>query len=176
MRRKGSVGRRTSVFHWIISWGLVLLWTNPSTNADGTPLMDFAGIRLEATRESDGLTLISDMPAAVLDVDGTVHTRSRAGDPDSCEATVPLRKGRDDWWLFWVSAYDSTGNYGGRSNEVRVSLSAGPGPVTGVEGGALPPGTVEWYDVHGRRVDGPGPSGVYFRRKGKKTDTVIVVK
>jgi hypothetical protein len=150
---------------------LLLLWTNPSLNADGTPCTDLATITVRGVREADGLVI--ENVDALCDTTGC---HSGPGVPDSTDFVIPQRQGQD-WWHFNVLASDSTGNTSDPSNTVRVDLGDG-GPITGVpvEPGDPRSTVVEWFNVLGQKIDGPKASGVYFRRIGKVVRKVVLVK
>lgn len=102
---------------------VTLLWTNPALNADGTPCRDLKLIRIEATREADGLTYTFDYPLWSVGDDGQPYARSLAGQADSAKVTVPLRTVEWDWWRFRLFAVDSTGNVSDPSNSMSISLT-----------------------------------------------------
>jgi len=172
---------RTSRSRWpnsLATWllPLVLIWTNPSTNSDGSPLTDLAAIRVAGRREVNPIVMVMDLPIWSIDDDGTPYARSVPGGDDSTFVTIPLRRRATDWWVWEVSAVDSVGNVSVPSDTVRVNLVS-PGPVTGI--GDLPSTAstaVEWYDAQGRRIQRPKSSGLYFRRVGARVDKVILVK
>lgn len=156
---------------------LLLIWTNPSFNTDGTPCTDLSFIRLVGTREVDPITISFDLPMKTVDEeDSTIFIRSGPGLRDSSEVTVPLRARATDYWQFKVLAGDSSGNISDPSNIVRVSLTSNS-TITGV--GDLVGRTnaeIEWYDIQGRKIDQPKASGFYFRRIGNEVTKVLLLK
>lgn len=88
-----AVGPTTSV---------VLAWEAPVTNEDGTPLVDLAGYRVYYGKESAAYS-------SVVDV----------GSLPSC-SIGDLGVGN---WFFAVTAYDTSGNESGFSDEVSVLIT-----------------------------------------------------
>jgi hypothetical protein len=102
---------------------LVLAWTNPLLNADGTPCMDLSFIRLHIRHEASGQTYDVDYPLWWTDPDtGEVLWRSHEGLADSVSMFTLPHSTRDyDWW--WVTAFavDFNGNASDSSNTVSVT-------------------------------------------------------
>lgn len=162
---------------------VLFMWTNPSLNADGTPLTDLASLTLEATREADGIVEQFPHPLCSFDDTGNLVCISGVGLPDSMNVVLPQHQGTD-WWRFRIFAIDSTGNISEPSNVVRLDMGDG-GPITGipVEPAGPQGAVVEWFDARGRRLDHHGmmldnrfASGVYFRRIGNAVRKVVWVK
>jgi len=148
---------------------VLLLWTNPSTNQDGTPCTDLASIRIRAKRESTGQNFNLWHP--LCNEDGCV---SGPGLPDSMRATFPQREGID-WYSFDAWAYDSTGNESYPSDAIRLDLGSGA-PITGVEPTPSVPSVEQWFNVRGQRIERPVASGIYWRRLNGVTERVVLVK
>ena len=151
---------------------IVLLWTAPTLNADSTLCTDLAGGTIHAYREATGDTLHFENPVCKQTDDGPVCYGP--GDSLQIEVVLPPSPG-EDWYQFTVTHYDSTGNVSEHSNVVRADMGNG-GVVVGVE---PEPGMAvkeEWFDVHGRRINRPESSGVYFRRRGLVVDKIVRVR
>ena len=84
-----------------IANSLMLSWSAPTTNEDGTPLEDLAGYRLHYGTESGHYTYV---------VDVGDYTSAEVGD------LAP------DTWYLAVTAYDFLGNESGFSNEIHYTF------------------------------------------------------
>ena len=88
-----------------LAGSVTLSWDAPTTNEDGSPLTDLGGYTLYWATQSGGYAA----PAGNLDV----------GNALTVTVDVP-----DNTW-FVVTAYDTSGNQSGYSNEVNFQLSPG---------------------------------------------------
>ncbi len=84
---------------------VTLTWEAPSTNADGTVLTDLAGYKVYYGRESGNYAEVKDV--------GSVTAVSTDELPDIQSGT----------WYFAVTAYDTSGNESGYSNEVSIIIN-----------------------------------------------------
>ena len=88
----------------------ILSWTPPTTNSDGTPLTDLGGYKAYAGKTSGNYTIVKDV--------GNVTTYT----------ITSLPEGK---WYFAVTAYDTSGNESGYSNEVSKTIAIPPTAPTG---------------------------------------------
>lgn len=151
---------------------IILMWTAPALNADSTVCTDLAGGTIHAYREATGDTLRFERPVCVDTDEGPVCYGP--GDSLEVEVVLPPAPG-EDWYQFTVTHYDSTGNVSEHSNVVRADMGNG-GVVVGVEPEPGVPVKEEWFDVHGRRIEAPLASGVYFRRRGREVVKIVRVR
>lgn len=112
---------------------LVLLWTNPGLNADGTVCNDLSLIRILATHKESGQSHIMDYPLWHIPTDGTgvderppfgvadTVWRSHPGLPDSVRFTLPPATAPYDWWRITIFAVDFAGNQSDSSNTISVT-------------------------------------------------------
>jgi protein involved in ribonucleotide reduction len=83
---------------------VTLSWDPPTTNSDGTPLTDFAGYKVYSGISSGNYTQSTDTGNVT-----SYTTTNLSGGPT---------------YYFAVTAYDSSGNESGFSNEISVAISA----------------------------------------------------
>jgi hypothetical protein len=88
----------------------ILSWTPPTTNSDGTPLTDLGGYKAYAGKTSGNYSIVKDV--------GNVTTYT----------VTTLTEGK---WYFAVTAYDTSGNESGYSNEVSKTIAIPPTAPTG---------------------------------------------
>ena len=106
---------------------LVILWTNPALNADGTRCTDLSLIRFHYTHEASRQQYVVDYPLWWDDPDtGQRVWRSLAGAPDSAEVALPHSTRDYDWWWITAFAVDFTGNVSDSSNTIGVTAPTGP--------------------------------------------------
>lgn len=91
---------------------ITLSWDAPTTNADGTPLIDLAGYKVYVGSASGSYN------AEAIDV-GNVLTKTLI---NFCEGT----------YYFVATAYDLTGNESEYSNEVSKTINIAPAPPGGL--------------------------------------------
>lgn len=92
----------------------VFSWDAPTTNTDGSPLTDLAGYRLYSADTAGGQTLGSNWD----------------GETDASKTQLELECFEDKYWV--ATAYDSSNNESGPSNEIFVNATkpAAPGGMT----------------------------------------------
>lgn len=83
------------------SYSSTLTWDPPTTNADGTPLIDLAGYKIYYGISSGNFTIVIDV--------GNV-------------TTYKIENLNHDTYYFAVTAYDNSGNESGYSNEVSKTI------------------------------------------------------
>lgn len=123
--------RRLGLF--LAAW-LVLLWTNPSLNEDGTVCDDLAYIHILATHASSGqshhlyypLWRMPTEPGEGEDVRppfGVADTiwHSHPGERDSLEFALPQASDPYDWWRITYFMGDFAGNESDSSNTISVT-------------------------------------------------------
>jgi hypothetical protein len=105
---------------WLL---VVLLWTNPSTNSDGTPCTDLWIIRFLVRNAATGQAFVIDYPLWSWNHIGMTRRewRSHPGLPDSAHFTLPPARQPYDWWRITAFAVDSTGNVSDSSNTISVT-------------------------------------------------------
>lgn len=140
---------------WVVNPPATILHCGPC--ADPRPLTDLAELAVVGW-PVDGTTLdtlgrwdVAGLAAQVFDVTVTVDDRP---------------------WSMWAVARDFSGNWSCQSN----GAISGPWPLSvpldfpGL--GLLP----KWYDIAGRRLARPPPSGIYFVRLRNETRKRVVVR
>ncbi len=122
--------RRLGLF--LTAW-IVLLWTNPSLNADGTVCDDLAYIHILATHAASGQSHHMYYPLWYIPDDGSgVDVRppfgeidtvyhSHPGQPDSLRFTLPRATSPYDWWRITFFMGDFAGNESDSSNTISVT-------------------------------------------------------
>jgi len=85
-------------------------WDMPTTNTDGTPLTDLAGARIYCGEVSNSAFLIATV--------GNVSTYTTDEFPENITQYCSM------------TAYDTSGNEGARSNEVNFTYRLAPGAPT----------------------------------------------
>lgn len=125
----------------LASW-LVLLWTNPALNEDGTTCDDLSYIRVHVTHKESGQShdiywYLWRMPSEPGDFHderppfGEADTlwRSHPGLPDSVmHFALPPASSPYDWWRITIFAGDFAGNESDSSNTISVTAPL-PGEV-----------------------------------------------
>lgn len=120
---------------YLLTWVfLALLWTNPSTNEDGTPCTDLSMIRILMTHKESGQSHSVFFPLWHIPDDGSgqdslppfgvVDTvwRSHPGLPDSvANLTLPPATAPYDWWRITIFGIDFAGNESDSSNTISVT-------------------------------------------------------
>ncbi len=86
----------------ILAATVVLTWTPPTTNEDGTPLTDLAGYRLYYSEASP---VVKDPANKLVELDSSICTS------------------QDKTFHFAVTAFDTSGNESKLSNEVSATVS-----------------------------------------------------
>lgn len=119
---------------------LVILWTNPGTNVDGTVCDDLSMIRILMTHKESGQSHLVDLLRWHIPNDGTgedvrppfgvVDTVwfSHPGLPDSIKIALPPASAPYDWWRITIFAVDFAGNQSDSSNTISVTAPL-PGEV-----------------------------------------------
>lgn len=87
-----------------------LRWDIPTTNADGTPLTDLAGFKIYCGLEPGKYDIVEDIPDPAVDIYEKAKVLTQEGNY-YCAAT----------------AYDTSGNESGYSNEINFSFGVPPG-------------------------------------------------
>lgn len=100
---------------------LVILWTNPALNADGTTCTDLSLIRIRFRHEASGQVYVVDYPLWGEDENGDRVWRSHEGLPDSANVALPHSTHDYDWWWITVFGVDFSGNVSDSSNTISVT-------------------------------------------------------
>jgi len=100
---------------------IVILWTNPALNADGTPCTDLSLLRFRYLHRESGQVHTVDYPLWAYGEEGEIIWRSHEGLPDSANVALPRATHPYDWWWVTVFAVDFTGNVSDSSNTISVT-------------------------------------------------------
>lgn len=126
-------GRRVRRLALWLSALLVILWTNPATNADSTVCDDLSIIRILMTHKESGQSHIVDVPRWFIPPDNTARDErppfgeadtvwhSHPGLPDSIKISLPPASAPYDWWRITIFGVDFAGNQSDSSNTISVT-------------------------------------------------------
>ena len=98
---------------------LTLYWTNPTTNADGSPCTDLAGVIFLVRQAATGNAY--EVRLSFLDEDGLPYAAE--GDSLRMEFSLPPGRAPYDWWRITVFSFDFSDNKGDSSNTISVNAS-----------------------------------------------------
>ena len=106
-----------------VALALVLYWTNPGLNVNGTTCNDLSEVRFIVTQKATGNTYVTDYPLWAVVENDSIYWRSHEAFPDSARFALPHSSTPYDWWWIKAVTVDFAGNVRDTSNTISVNAN-----------------------------------------------------